>query len=220
MSAGCARIRARPIEIAVGCAARCAIGSGCPSPSAWPAPSSSPRWRARSPSPTACCRCRPMASCDFLHPLPVERLWGVGRVTAGKLRERGIITVGDVAELDERALVSMLGPAAGRQLHALAHNRDPRPVQRRTPTPVDRLAARARPAPSRPGRTRSDAGRAGGSGRAAAARRPSGLPDRGAAAALRRLHPGDPIPYASPRRPTTLRRSWLRLASCSPRWRR
>jgi DNA polymerase-4 len=65
----------------------------------------------------------------FLHPLPVERLWGVGRVTAEKLHERGITTVGEVAELDEAALVSILGRAAGRHLHALAHNRDPRPVQ-------------------------------------------------------------------------------------------
>jgi DNA polymerase IV len=66
---------------------------------------------------------------EFLHPLPVERLWGVGVVTAGKLRERGIGTVGQVAELSESALVYLLGPAGGRQLHALAHNRDPRRVQ-------------------------------------------------------------------------------------------
>jgi DNA polymerase-4 len=65
----------------------------------------------------------------FLHPLPVERLWGVGPVTAKKLRDGGITTVGDVARLTEAALVSMLGRASGRQLHALAHNRDPRPVQ-------------------------------------------------------------------------------------------
>jgi DNA polymerase-4 len=64
----------------------------------------------------------------FLHPLPIERLWGVGRVTADKLRSRGISTVGQVAALDERALVWILGRAAGRHLHALAHNRDPRPV--------------------------------------------------------------------------------------------
>jgi DNA polymerase IV len=64
----------------------------------------------------------------FLHPLPVQRLWGVGQVTADKLRQRGIRTVGEVAELDERALVSMLGPASGRHLRALAHNLDPRPV--------------------------------------------------------------------------------------------
>jgi DNA polymerase-4 len=65
----------------------------------------------------------------FLHPLPVRRLWGVGPVTAGKLNDRGIVTVGQVAELDEEVLVSMLGRASGRHLHALAHNRDPRSVQ-------------------------------------------------------------------------------------------
>jgi DNA polymerase IV len=65
----------------------------------------------------------------FLHPLAVERLWGVGDVTAEKLRDRGITTVGEVAALQESTLVSMLGLAAGRQLHALAHNRDPRPVK-------------------------------------------------------------------------------------------
>jgi DNA polymerase-4 len=64
----------------------------------------------------------------FLHPLPVERLWGVGPVTAGRLRDRGITTVGEVARLGEAALVSMVGQASGRHLHALAHNRDPRPV--------------------------------------------------------------------------------------------
>jgi DNA polymerase-4 len=64
----------------------------------------------------------------FLHPLPVERLWGVGRVTAAKLHSRGVSTVGEVAALEERALVAMLGPGSGRHLHALAHNRDPRPV--------------------------------------------------------------------------------------------
>jgi DNA polymerase-4 len=67
----------------------------------------------------------------FLHPLPVERLWGVGPITAGKLRERGITRVGQVAQLPEASLVSMLGRGSGRHLHALAHNLDPRPVQRR-----------------------------------------------------------------------------------------
>ncbi|MEU8075315.1 DNA polymerase IV [Catellatospora citrea] len=64
----------------------------------------------------------------FLHRLPVEVLWGVGQVTSGKLHQRGIRTVGQVARLGEAALVSMLGQGAGRHLHALAHNRDPRPV--------------------------------------------------------------------------------------------
>ncbi|MEU4688190.1 DNA polymerase IV [Actinoplanes sp. NPDC023714] len=64
----------------------------------------------------------------FLHPLPVEKLWGVGPVTAAKLRDRQIHTVGHVARIGEAALVSILGGNAGRHLHALAHNRDPRRV--------------------------------------------------------------------------------------------
>jgi DNA polymerase-4 len=71
----------------------------------------------------------PHRELDFLHPLPVERLWGVGPVTAGKLRDRRIVTVGQVARLGEAALVALLGVAAGRHLHSLAHNRDPRRVQ-------------------------------------------------------------------------------------------
>lgn len=65
----------------------------------------------------------------FLHPLPVQRLWGVGPKSTEKLHELGIYTVGQVAGLGEAALVSVLGQASGRHLHALAHNRDPRRVQ-------------------------------------------------------------------------------------------
>jgi DNA polymerase IV len=71
----------------------------------------------------------PDGELEFLHPLPVERLWGVGPVTARKLRVRGIATVGEVAQLAEATLVSLLGRASGRHLHALAHNRDPRRVR-------------------------------------------------------------------------------------------
>jgi DNA polymerase-4 len=73
----------------------------------------------------------PGAELPFLHPLPVERLWGVGRVTAEKLHAHGITTVRQVARLEEGELVELLGRAAGRQLHALSHNRDPRVVRRR-----------------------------------------------------------------------------------------
>ena len=65
----------------------------------------------------------------FLHPLPVERLWGVGPVTARKLRALGLTTVGQVAQLSEASLIALLGLASGRHLHALAHNRDRRSVQ-------------------------------------------------------------------------------------------
>jgi DNA polymerase IV len=73
----------------------------------------------------------PGGELEFLHPLPVERLWGVGPATAARLHACGLSTVGQVAGLDEGALVTLLGPAAGRHLHALAHNRDPRPVRAR-----------------------------------------------------------------------------------------
>ena len=67
----------------------------------------------------------------FLHPLPVERLWGVGPVTARRLHDLGVMTVGQVAGFDENALVSLLGRAAGRHLYSLARNHDPRPVRPR-----------------------------------------------------------------------------------------
>jgi DNA polymerase-4 len=67
----------------------------------------------------------------FLHPLPVERVWGIGPATAAKLRSRGIRTVGELARVPEAALSATLGRAAGRHLHALANNRDPRPVRLR-----------------------------------------------------------------------------------------
>jgi len=74
---------------------------------------------------------RPGRELAFLHPLPIERLWGVGSATATKLQGVGIATVGQVAQLPESTLVALLGRASGRHLHALAHNRDPRRVQPR-----------------------------------------------------------------------------------------
>ena len=65
---------------------------------------------------------------EFLLPLPVERLWGVGAVTAAKLHRLGIRTVGQLAELEAATAERLLGRAAGAHLHALARLRDPRPV--------------------------------------------------------------------------------------------
>jgi DNA polymerase-4 len=92
----------------------------------------------------------PEGELAFLHPLPVERLWGVGPITSEKLRARGIATVGQVAQLAESTLVSLLGRAAGRHLHALAHNRDPRRVQvgrRRRSIGTQRALGRRRRSP-------------------------------------------------------------------------
>ena len=84
---------------------------------------------------------------DFLHPLPVTRLWGVGTVTAAKLNRLGIEVVADVARLEEANLVCILGGAAGRHLHALSQLRDPRPVdvaRRRRSVGAQRALGRSR----------------------------------------------------------------------------
>jgi DNA polymerase-4 len=73
----------------------------------------------------------PERELEFLHPLPVGRLWGVGPATTQKLHALGLRTVGDVARIGETQLMEMLGRAAGRHLYAVAHNRDPRRVEGR-----------------------------------------------------------------------------------------
>ncbi len=124
------------------------------------------------------------AELGFLHPLPVTRLWGVGRVTAAKLHAQGLMTVGNVARIDETILIELLGRASGRHLHALAHNLDPRQVRTRRPATVDRRPAGAR-APG--ARAHGDPG---GPDDARRPRRPAsaggsaGVPDGGAADAL------------------------------------
>lgn len=66
---------------------------------------------------------------EFLHPLPVGRLWGVGPVTAARLHAHRIHTVGELARVPEAALAGTVGAASGRHLHALARNADPRRVR-------------------------------------------------------------------------------------------
>ena len=60
----------------------------------------------------------------FLRPLPLTALWGLGPRSAEKLHARGWRTVGDLAELEERELIAVLGRGQGRTVHALAHNRE------------------------------------------------------------------------------------------------
>jgi len=123
----------------------------------------------------------PDAELDFLHPLPVERLWGVGAVTAAKLRERGLRTVGAVARVGEAALVSMLGPHAGRHLFALAWSRDPRPVQvgrRRRSMGAQRALGASRTGGSPRSRAELDATLAGLVDRVSRRMRAAGRPGR------------------------------------------
>lgn len=70
----------------------------------------------------------PDGELDFLHPLPIEAVWGVGPVTSKKLRARGVKTVGDIAALGEDTLCTILGKSQGHRLYALSNNRDERRV--------------------------------------------------------------------------------------------
>jgi DNA polymerase IV len=71
----------------------------------------------------------PERELEFLHPLPVERVWGVGPATAKRLEAWNVRTIRELAALSETTLVAIVGRAAGRHLHALAHNRDFRRVE-------------------------------------------------------------------------------------------
>jgi DNA polymerase-4 len=70
----------------------------------------------------------PGRALEFLHPLPVEALWGAGQATIEVLARYGLRTVGDVATTPRETLERALGPATGAQLHQLAWARDDREV--------------------------------------------------------------------------------------------
>ncbi|MEJ7583196.1 MAG: DNA polymerase IV [Acidimicrobiales bacterium] len=72
---------------------------------------------------------RPGEELTFLHPLPVEALWGVGPSTLRRLDRLAVRTVGELAALPVEAVVAALGSANGLHLHRLAHGVDPRVVE-------------------------------------------------------------------------------------------
>src|ERR1700731_622887 len=66
---------------------------------------------------------------EFLEPLPVGLIWGVGPVTRARLAEIGVLTIGQLAKTPEWSLERLLGPAAGEKLAVLAWNHDPREIK-------------------------------------------------------------------------------------------
>lgn len=73
----------------------------------------------------------PGRTLDFLHPLPVEAMWGVGQATARSLKTRAIHSVGDLAREPIDSLRRLVGPANAERLHELANGRDARRVETR-----------------------------------------------------------------------------------------
>jgi DNA polymerase-4 len=71
----------------------------------------------------------PEREMEFLHDLPVGLMWGVGPVTQGKLAEAGVLTIGQLSQMQGQSLERLVGQAAGQKLAALAWNRDPRVIE-------------------------------------------------------------------------------------------
>ena len=66
---------------------------------------------------------------DFLNPLPVRKLWGVGEATYAQLEKLGVVTIGDLAEIPLETLRRRVGSSLGHHLHRLSHGIDERPVE-------------------------------------------------------------------------------------------
>jgi DNA polymerase IV len=71
----------------------------------------------------------PQSELAFLHDLPVELMWGIGPITKARLAEIGVLTIGELAQVQPLRLERLLGRAVGEKLAALSWNRDPREIR-------------------------------------------------------------------------------------------
>ena len=215
-SAASSGSRERPSRSRRGSGGGCSTRSDCRSPSVSRERSSSRRSQARSRSPTAFCVVPPDDELGFLHPLPVERLWGVGQGHRGEAaRPR---PPDGRAGRRPRRVAARAPPRPGIRPPPARARAQPRPAARagRAPAALDRVAAGARPASDVLRGDRLVDRRNRRPGRAAAASRSETLPDRRSAAPLRRLHPCDEVADDASTRPISHTRSWTQLA---PSWR-
>ena len=127
---GLERISGSPVEIAARLRREVRERVGLPITVGVAASKVVAKMASRSAKPDGLLEVPPGAERGFLHPIPVEKIWGVGPATAGRLRGRGLRTVGDVARMGEPELAAIVVQAQGRRLHALAHNLDFQPLRR------------------------------------------------------------------------------------------
>ena len=199
-SAGCGGSRARRPRSPRGCGARCASGSGLPITVGVASTKFLAKVASGVAKPDGLLVVPPDGELAFLHPLPVERLWGVGQVTARQAPRARDHDGRPGRRLPEATLVSLLGRASGRHLHALAHNRDPRPVQVRPAPALDRR--RSAPSVARRSRSPRSTRRSSALVDRVTRRHAGGRPSRPhgrASTALRRLLAGDPLAHAAAR---------------------
>jgi DNA polymerase-4 len=149
----------------------------------------------RAAKPDGLLRVAPEREREFLHPLPVEAIWGVGDATAQRIRRLGVRSVGDLAAVPEQSLVIALGRHAGSHLHAFANLREERRVRPRR----SRRSFGPRQPPEDEGRRRARPGEGGRAGHEEDARRRPQWPDDHIATPLRRLRPGDQVADARAR---------------------
>ncbi|MFW0793430.1 DNA polymerase IV [Gordonia sp. CPCC 205515] len=126
---GLGRVSGSPVEIATTLRARIATEVGLPITVGIACTKFLAKVASAVGKPDGLLEVAPGTELDFLHPLSVRRLWGVGAVTEGKLADAGISTVGELASFGEHGLCGLLGRGSGRHLYALSMARDPRRVE-------------------------------------------------------------------------------------------
>ena len=127
--AGTVRLFGAPIEIARQIRERVREETGLPASVGLAATKFVAKLASQRAKPDGILEIPPDRTLDFLHRLPVEAMWGVGRATAGALKARAIHSVADLAAEPLSSLIRIVGDASARKLHELANGLDARAVE-------------------------------------------------------------------------------------------
>lgn len=126
---GSQRLLGTPREIAFTIRERIAAETGLPSSVGIASTKFVAKLASQKAKPNGVLEIEPAHTLQFLHALPIQAMWGVGRVTGEKLLSRGIETIGDLATYPLDKLKRAVGETSGVKLHELANGRDARAVK-------------------------------------------------------------------------------------------
>jgi len=127
--AGSVRLFGQPAEIARQLRARVRQRTGLPASVGLAATKHVAKLASQRAKPDGILEIEPERTLEFLHPLPIEAIWGVGGATAKSLHNRAIHTVGDLAREPLASLNRIVGATSAQKLHDLSHGRDAREVE-------------------------------------------------------------------------------------------